>query len=90
MVPSFGWGWDHTVTLERSQTNILVLLVSRTDLVPKELIVQIFGIGISGELAPDTDDSKRDFGGHFRYGYESRRVVDYRRGGVGFCGKMQG
>ena len=36
----------------------------RTHLVPKEVVIQVLSVGISGELTSDPDDSERDFGGH--------------------------
>ena len=79
MVPSFRWGWDHAITLAtKNQMATLASPVSRTHLVPKELVVQVLGIGLSGELASNTDDSEWYFSGHFWLWVRSRRVGDCR------------
>jgi len=39
--------------------------VAITNLIPEELIVQVLGVGLAWEFAPDPNEGKGDFRRHF-------------------------
>ena len=43
----------------------MILVRERTHLVTKELVIQVLSVRVSGEFAPNANDSEGDFSGHF-------------------------